>query len=856
MGVVASGARGGLPPPMPTGGSARGAPACLAGAALRRSMSPRPGPGAESAAAAPGLGRASRSMSQSRRRTSTPAYRARSDSWSVIGDDHGPRPLGVAPGTHELHDRGVGVEATGVLHLDARHDLLSTSDARDRASHRASAAPGPRAAATPCSRGSSQWMPASSRMPRTRWSRLSPSMTSSSRSGTGGCCAVVAGTAHGRAVRAATIGGAVAGRSGWCRLPRTRARAGHAGAAHGARGGGRRGGLRDQQLAMASDGVSGPASFHGRAGRRGPRRVGGARDGARPRGAPAAAAHHDRCWVARGSPGRSGTRGCGPWRRVPQGSRPTPMRVAVGVDFALTYRRLSIAAEVVRRGALFVATNRDPVYPTADTLAAGAGSIVAAVVVAGRSRAGPRHRQAGAQVVPRSGPVDGHARSRRPSSSATVWAPTSRPRTRVGARSVLMLTGVSTRAHAEALVGRGSTDLDRRGPGRAAAAPGALERVSVAELRPGSDSRPASGLCAEQRARRRRRRRTGRGGWRAVARRGGGTRPRARDGRSPRAPGRLEADGVERVAVLPDERQVADGAVVRGQRHGHAGAMQLGQRMVGDGRARWPPGRCSSGTGPASRRRSMSSAISAGSSDGRGAVGDACAAPSSSARRTCADTTPFAGVTGDAQAGIAGDRVGGARSASGRGRRPRGRRSRSPVRPSPGSRPRPRAMRGLVVRLECPQRDRDEPDHDTGPPLPRIAAPATTAAMPSRRERPRRTCRDGAQRISAYTRAVGRHILHQLVGDPLQRLRRPASAGWAGRTPAAGRAGRDRASAPGAGRASPHRSVSVRRGRAPAPAPARSRARRLPSRWRWSSALGIRLMRSRVGVSRGMGSGW
>ena len=29
------------------------------------------------------------------------------------------------------------------------------------------------------------------------------------------------------------------------------------------------------------------------------------------------------------------------------------------------------------------------------------------------------------------------------------------------------------------------------------------------------------------------------------------------------------------------------------------------------------------------------------------------------------------------------------------------------------------------------------------------AAPATTAAMPSRSERPRRTCSDGAQRISA-----------------------------------------------------------------------------------------------------------
>lgn len=60
-----------------------------------------------------------------------------------------------------------------------------------------------------------------------------------------------------------------------------------------------------------------------------------------------------------------------------------PGTVVVGVDFALSYGRLSIAAEAVRRGAWFVATNRDPNYPTADTLAAGAGSIVAALAVAG-----------------------------------------------------------------------------------------------------------------------------------------------------------------------------------------------------------------------------------------------------------------------------------------------------------------------------------------------------------------------------------------------------------------------------------------------------------------------------------------
>jgi ribonucleotide monophosphatase NagD (HAD superfamily) len=59
-----------------------------------------------------------------------------------------------------------------------------------------------------------------------------------------------------------------------------------------------------------------------------------------------------------------------------------PDAVVVGVDFALRYERLSLAAEAVRRGARFVATNRDAVYPGADALKAGAGSIVAALATA------------------------------------------------------------------------------------------------------------------------------------------------------------------------------------------------------------------------------------------------------------------------------------------------------------------------------------------------------------------------------------------------------------------------------------------------------------------------------------------
>lgn len=59
-----------------------------------------------------------------------------------------------------------------------------------------------------------------------------------------------------------------------------------------------------------------------------------------------------------------------------------PDALLVGVDFSLDYARLSTAATVAREGAFFIATNRDPVFPLPDGLHAGAGSIVAAVCVA------------------------------------------------------------------------------------------------------------------------------------------------------------------------------------------------------------------------------------------------------------------------------------------------------------------------------------------------------------------------------------------------------------------------------------------------------------------------------------------
>jgi len=59
-----------------------------------------------------------------------------------------------------------------------------------------------------------------------------------------------------------------------------------------------------------------------------------------------------------------------------------PGAVVVGVDPLIDYARLGVAADCIRAGALFIATNRDPVYPIERRLRPGAGAIVAAIATA------------------------------------------------------------------------------------------------------------------------------------------------------------------------------------------------------------------------------------------------------------------------------------------------------------------------------------------------------------------------------------------------------------------------------------------------------------------------------------------
>ncbi|MHB8958995.1 MAG: HAD-IIA family hydrolase [Candidatus Limnocylindrales bacterium] len=124
-----------------------------------------------------------------------------------------------------------------------------------------------------------------------------------------------------------------------------------------------------------------------------------------------------------------------------------PDAVVVGLDPQMSYLRVAAAADCIRAGAAFVATNRDPVYPTAQGFRPGAGSVVAAVATAARAepqvvigKPGPYLLEAGARLV------GADVRQAVMIGDALTDVAAGRA---VGARTILMLTGVTTRAMAE-----------------------------------------------------------------------------------------------------------------------------------------------------------------------------------------------------------------------------------------------------------------------------------------------------------------------------------------------------------------------------------------------------------------------
>jgi 4-nitrophenyl phosphatase len=166
--------------------------------------------------------------------------------------------------------------------------------------------------------------------------------------------------------------------------------------------------------------------------------------------------------------GFEGTDGGNGWEAADR-----PDAIVVGLDPRFDYVRLSVAADCVRAGARFIATNRDPVYPTERAIRPGAGSIVAAVeastgvkpIVIGKP--GPYLLEEAARAVgrdPREAIMVGDGLT---TDIAAARA--------VGARSVLMLTGVTGREAVDAVA---ATERPTEIAADAAELAAALDRLS------------------------------------------------------------------------------------------------------------------------------------------------------------------------------------------------------------------------------------------------------------------------------------------------------------------------------------------------------------------------------------------
>ncbi len=126
-----------------------------------------------------------------------------------------------------------------------------------------------------------------------------------------------------------------------------------------------------------------------------------------------------------------------------------PDAVVTGLDPNLTYLRLTAAADCIRAGARFIATNRDPIYPTERGFQPGAGTIAAAleyttgVVPLSIGKPEPHLLELAAEAV---GRTAGEAIMIGDGIGTDLAAARA-----VGARCIFMLTGVTTRDQVVAL---------------------------------------------------------------------------------------------------------------------------------------------------------------------------------------------------------------------------------------------------------------------------------------------------------------------------------------------------------------------------------------------------------------------
>ena len=126
-----------------------------------------------------------------------------------------------------------------------------------------------------------------------------------------------------------------------------------------------------------------------------------------------------------------------------------PDAVVVGLDPQVTYLRIAAAADCVRAGSVLIATNRDPIYPTERGFRPGAGSVVAAVEVAARTPAAVSIGKPEPHLLAAAASTVG-ADVTRAVMIGDALTDVAAARA-VGCRSVLMLTGVTSRQAADAL---------------------------------------------------------------------------------------------------------------------------------------------------------------------------------------------------------------------------------------------------------------------------------------------------------------------------------------------------------------------------------------------------------------------
>ncbi len=157
-----------------------------------------------------------------------------------------------------------------------------------------------------------------------------------------------------------------------------------------------------------------------------------------------------------------------------------PHAVVVGVDPGIDYLRLAAAADCIRGGARFIATNRDVTYPIERRLRPGAGAIVAAIATAaGREPEVSIGKPAPLLLIEAASAVGAQAEDGVMIGDG-ILTDLAAARA-VGARCILMLTGVTTQAALDALPAE---------EGPTAVAADATELAVAIEILAGVASRP------------------------------------------------------------------------------------------------------------------------------------------------------------------------------------------------------------------------------------------------------------------------------------------------------------------------------------------------------------------------------